>query len=217
MGAIDEISKDISEKLGNRLDKTEEEKAVLNYGLFIIIHTSLAIILTFIVGLVTGMAIEIITITFSASWMKRYSGGVHANTPNRCLIIGIIVSLILCILYKTAMMFLEDNMLLLILLIGIIVSYIVLYYKCPVGSKNKPLKKESTRKKLRKKAFTLINLYSIAILAGYLIYIKQDVYILKDIISCIWLGLVLQISMLTKFGQSLIIFLDAILVRLKIS
>ncbi len=51
MGAIDHISKDVSEKLGNRLDKTEEEKAVLNYGLFIIIHTSLAIILTFIVGL----------------------------------------------------------------------------------------------------------------------------------------------------------------------
>jgi accessory gene regulator B len=115
------------------------------------------------------------------------------------------------------MILLEDKLLLFILLIGIIVSYIVLYYKCPVGSKNKPLKKESTRKKLRKKAFTLINVYSIAILAGYLIYKKQDVYILKDIISCIWLGLVLQISMLTKFGQSLITFLDAILARLKIS
>ncbi len=163
------------------------------------------------------MAIEIMTITFSAAWMKRYSGGVHANTPNRCLIIGIIVSLTLSFLYKNGMILLEDKLLLFILLIGIIVSYIVLYYKCPVGSKNKPLKKESTRKKLRKKAFTLINVYSIAILAGYLIYKKQDVYILKDIISCIWLGLVLQISMLTKFGQSLITFLDAILGKLKIS
>lgn len=217
MGAIDNISKDVSEKLGNRLDKTEEEKAVLNYGLFIIIHTSLAIILTFIAGLLTGMLIEIMTITFSAAWMKRYSGGIHANTPNRCLIIGIIVSLIFCFLYKTEMIFLEDNMLLLILLIGIILSYIVLYYKCPVGSKNKPLKKESTRKKLRKKAFTLINLYSIAILAGYLIYKKQDIYILKDIISCIWLGLILQTSMLTKLGQRLILLLDAMLGKLKIS
>ncbi|MDK2586208.1 accessory gene regulator B family protein [Romboutsia sedimentorum] len=217
MGAIDNISKGVSEKLGNRLDKTEEEKAVLNYGLFIIIHTSLSIVLTFIAGLVTGMAIEIMTITFSAAWLKRYSGGVHANTPNRCLLIGIIVSLTLCFLYKTGMILLEDNMLLLILLIGIIVSYIVLYYKCPVGSKNKPLKKESTRKKLRKKAFTLINLYSIAILAGYLIYKKQDIYILKDIISCMWLGLLLQISMLTKFGQKLIDVLDDMLGKLKIS
>jgi accessory gene regulator B len=44
MGAIDNISKGVSEKLGNRLDKTEEEKAVLNYGLFIIKHTSLSIV-----------------------------------------------------------------------------------------------------------------------------------------------------------------------------
>lgn len=216
MGGIESIAKNISEKLGDRLDKTEEEKLVLNYGLFIIIHTSLAIILTIIVGIFTGMLIEIMTITFTASWMKKYSGGVHANTPTRCLIIGIIVSFILAIVEKKVISLIGSHQLFIILLIGMIFSYIVLYYKCPVGSKNKPLKKEETRKKLRNKAFKLINLYLGVILIGYFIYIKKDIYIAKIIICCIWLGLILQMLVLTKAGQKLILLLDNILEKLKI-
>jgi accessory gene regulator B len=217
MEFIEKISKSTSEKLGNRLNKTEEEKSILNYGLFIIMHTSLALILTLIIGILTNMTLEIMVITFSAAWMKRYSGGVHASSPNRCLIIGVIVSLTLSFLDKRLMYILGNNSLIFMLIIGFIVSYIILYYKCPVGSKNKPLKKEVTRKKLRKKAFRLINFYLLIILIGYLLYINKNIYILKVVISCIWLGLILQVLMLTKIGQKIIILLDYILKKIKVS
>jgi len=157
MGFIEDISKNTSEKLGNKTNKTEEEKEVLKYGLFIIIHTSLAIMLTFVIGILTNTTLEIMTISIAAAWMKKYSGGVHASTPNRCLIIGIMLSLILSILDIKIIIFLENDILATILLLGMLLSYIILYYKCPIGSKNKPLTKEHVRKKLRKKAFKLIN------------------------------------------------------------
>jgi accessory gene regulator B len=217
MGFIEDVSKDTSEKLGNRINKTEEEKKIIQYGLFIIIHTSLAIILTFVVGILTNMVLEIMIISIVAAWMKRYSGGVHASTPNRCLIIGIILSLTLSILDKKIIIFLENDILVIALLLGTLLSYITLYYKCPIGSKNKPLKKEATRKKLRKKAFNLMNFYSVIMLIGIYIYIKEDIYILKSIVSCICLGLTLQILVLTKLGNEIILLLDSTLEKLKIS
>jgi accessory gene regulator B len=216
MGFIEDISKNTSEKLGNRTNKTEEEKEVLQYGLFIIIHTSLAIILTFVIGILTNTALEIMTISIAAAWMKKYSGGVHASTPNRCLIIGIMLSLILSILDIKIIIFLENDILATILLLGMLLSYTILYYKCPIGSKNKPLTKEHVRKKLRKKAFKLINFYSIIILIGYVVYLQKDIYILKNIISCIWLGLTLQVLVLTKLGHKIIMSIDYILSKFNV-
>lgn len=217
MGIIEKVSNGVSEKLGNRLNKSDEEKAVLNYGLFVIIHTGLAVILTFIVGLVTNRTLEIMSITLAAAWMKRYSGGVHATSPNRCLIVGIIVSFILLYIEKEFIININNNVLIAILVIGIIYSYLIIYYKCPVGTKNKPLKKEETRKRLRKKAFKLLNFYSLIIALGYLTYISSDFYFIKNLIVCIFLGLVLQASMLTKFGQRVVLALDSLLIKIKVS
>ena len=72
MGVIDKISLNLSTRLGDRLDKDEEEKAVLNYGLFMIIHTFLGIILTILVGLITGMIIEMSLITITGSGGESY-------------------------------------------------------------------------------------------------------------------------------------------------
>ena len=46
MGGIEKIALNLSTRLGNKLDKGEEEKAILNYGLFIIMHTFIGIIIT---------------------------------------------------------------------------------------------------------------------------------------------------------------------------
>ena len=89
MGGIEKIALNLSTRLGNKLDKGEEEKAILNYGLFIIMHTFIGIIITLLVGLITGMLIEILLITITSALFKRYTGGVHASTPEICLIIGL--------------------------------------------------------------------------------------------------------------------------------
>ena len=156
MGIIDKISTHLSTKLGDKLEKNKEEKAVLNYGLFIVIHTLMGIILTILTGIITGMTIEIIIISITSAWFKRYTGGVHATTPERCLVVGLILSLALSIVCKYLVANININYILILGTFIIMVFYYIINKKCPVPSKNKPLKKESTRKKLRKKARILI-------------------------------------------------------------
>lgn len=118
MGVIDKIAIDLSTKLGDKLQKSIEEKDVLRYGLFILIHTLVAIILTILTGILTGMTLEIIIISITGAWFKKYTGGVHATTPERCLAIGLILSLILSMLCR----YLVDSVNLnYIMLVGVII------------------------------------------------------------------------------------------------
>ena len=208
MGGIEKIALNLSTRLGNKLDKGEEEKAILNYGLFIIMHTFIGIIITLLVGLITGMLIEILLITITSALFKRYTGGVHASTPEICLIIGVILSLILSILCRFIVINIDINKIVFAGMIIIAFSYYMIYYNCPVSSKNKPLKNEKTRKKLKKKAFILLNIYTILLIMLYIIYYILKISIVKSIITSFILGIFFQMSSLTNIGSKTINLLD---------
>lgn len=209
MGFIEKISLNLSENLGDKLNKNKEEKAILNYGLFVVIHTLMGIILTALIGIVTGMIIEIIMISITSSWFKRYTGGVHATTPERCLFVSSILSLTLSLFCKYIIFNININYIFTIGLFSIMIFYYIINEKCPVPSKNKPLKRENTRRKLRKKAFALLNGYSILLITLHIIYSFTSIDIIKTIIiSCI-LGIILQMIVLTEKGGNFIIMLDS--------
>lgn len=210
MGGIEKIALNLSTRLGNKLDKGEEEKAILNYGLFIIMHTFIGIIITLLVGLITGMLIEILLITITSALFKRYTGGVHASTPEICLIIGVILSLILSILCRFIVINIDINKIVFAGMIIIAFSYYMIYYNCPVSSKNKPLKNEKTRKKLKKKAFILLNIYTILLIILYIIYYILKISIVKSIITSFILGIFFQMSSLTNIGSKTINLLDKV-------
>ena len=205
MGGIEKIALNLSTRLGNKLDKGEEEKAILNYGLFIIMHTFIGIIITLLVGLITGMLIEILLITITSALFKRYTGGVHASTPEICLIIGVILSLILSILCRFIVINIDINKIVFAGMIIIAFSYYMIYYNCPVSSKNKPLKNEKTRKKLKKKAFILLNIYTILLIMLYIIYYIFNFLLLFTVnISCTAVYLLL----FTPFSVTFIRFVN---------
>lgn len=210
MGGIEKIALNLSTRLGNKLDKGEEEKAILNYGLFIIMHTFIGIIIILLVGLITGMLIEILLITITSALFKRYTGGVHASTPEICLIIGVILSLILSILCRFIVINIDINKIVFAGMIIIAFSYYMIYYNCPVSSKNKPLKNEKTRKKLKKKAFILLNIYTILLIMLYIIYYILKISIVKSIITSFILGIFFQMSSLTNIGSKTINLLDKV-------
>lgn len=214
---VEQISLNLAKRLGNKLDKNEEEIAVLNYGLFFLIHTSIAILLTLLVGIVLGIFTEIMIISISASLLKRYSGGVHSSSPNRCVMSGLILSVIASFISKyIAINFDYINMVLFEVII-MIVSAVIFYKKCPVPSKNKPLKKESTRIKLRKKAFQMMFLYTIIIIVLCTVYIFKQIYWMKLASFSIIMGIVIQTIAITKSGDLLINFFEKIFDFVKIN
>lgn len=211
MGIIESISISLSTKLGDKLEKTEEEKSVLNYGLFIIIHTFIAMVITLLVGLITGMLIEITLISITSAMFKRYTGGVHASTPEICLVISVVLSLILSILCRLMIINIDINSIVLIGIIVISFAYYMIYYKCPIPSKNKPLKSEKNRKRLKKKAFILLNTYNVLLMILYISYYMLKLSILKSIIVSFILGIFLQMIVLTNTGTKFIKSLDKLL------
>ena len=214
---VEQISLNLAKRLGNKLDKNEEEIAVLNYGLFFLIHTSIAIVLTLLVGIVLGILTEIMVISISASLLKRYSGGVHSSSPNRCVMSGLILSVIASFISKyIAINFDYINMVLFEVII-MIVSAVIFYKKCPVPSKNKPLKKESTRIKLRKKAFQMMFLYTIIIIVLCIVYSFKQIYWMKLASFSIIMGIVIQTIAITKSGDLLINFFEKIFDFVKIN
>ncbi|WP_250672736.1 accessory gene regulator B family protein [Paraclostridium ghonii] len=212
MAVIENISYNISNKIGSKANKTKEEIEIMNYGLFIWLHTVLAFLSTVLVGIIIGKTIEVVLITIVASSLKKFSGGVHATSPNRCLIIGIITALILTYISVLFNKYGGYSFIYVFSIVSIISCYYIFYKKAPIGTKNKPLKKESTRKKLRKKLFKRLNMYIIIIIL--LLIFRVTGFLNYDVamfVYCIELGIILQTIAITKLGETIILKLDCFL------
>ena len=217
MLGVEQISLNLAKRLGNKLDKNEEEIAVLNYGLFFLIHTSIAILVTLLVGVILGIFTEIMVISISAALLKRYSGGVHSSSPNRCIISGLILSVIASFISKYIAINLNYINMVLLEFVILVWSAVIFYKKCPVPSKNKPLKKESTRIKLRKKAFQMMFLYTIIIIVLCVAYSFKQIYWMKLVSFSIIMGIIIQTIAITKSGDLLVNFFEKIFDFIKIN
>lgn len=212
MTIIESISYNISNKIGKRANKSNDEIEIMNYGLFIWIHTILAYIVTILIGIIIGKAIEALLISIVASSLKKFSGGVHATSPNRCLVISIITTLIFTYIYVFFNKYCSYYYIYIISLASIVPCYYIFYKKAPVGTKNKPLKKEETRTKLRTKLFKRLNIYiGIIILILILNFTRVLNYNLAMFVYCIELGIILQTIAITKLGETIILKLDCFL------
>ena len=208
---VEQISMKLSTSLGNRLNKSNEEIEVLNYGLFTLIHTTIAMISTLLLGVMIGKVKEVVLISLSTALLKKYSGGVHASSPIRCLAIGLLVSFIavnittyLAIIYTPEVLFITT-------IIISILSYYIIYKRAPVGSKNKPLKNESIRKKLRKNSIKVMNLYTVILLIMNIMCMNTDNYQYKTYTICIVTGILIQVFSMTCIGEYVIHKLDILL------
>lgn len=138
------------------------------------LHTFTGIIITIIIGIFIRKLSKMLTITLVTSSTKRCSGGIHATSSNRCVIIGIITTMITLYISILLGKYTNINFLIVFTLIVISTCDYIFYNKAPVGTKNKPLKKKSTRKKLRKKLFITLNFYHVVlVLATLLLFLNK--------------------------------------------
>ena len=212
---IENISSKIALNLCQSKDKSSEEFAVLKYGVFVFVHISIAAIFTIIFGILTKTLFQIVTISLLGGLMKRYSGGVHCSSPNRCVITGIIISYTFALIGKNIVN-IDLKIGYMLGMVALIHSFIILYKKCPVPSENKPLKKEETRKKLRKNAFLIYSICVVLFILNILLNLQSAYTILNSLVVCIILGLYMQTLSLTSIGIKFILFLDKVLLKFRI-
>ena len=219
LNQISSLTENLSSKfafyLCQSIDKSSEEFAILKYGIFTFLHISIAVILTVVFGILTNTLFEMVVISLIGALMKRNSGGVHCSSPNRCVLAGIIVAYIFTLIGKNVID-MKHEYVYFICTIALVHSFIILYKKCPVPCENKPLKKEETRKRLRKNAFSIYSICIILFISNILLSSTYFINNLNTLVLYMILGLYMQALSLTNIGSKFILFLDKALLKLKI-
>ncbi|WP_194190137.1 accessory gene regulator ArgB-like protein [Clostridium chrysemydis] len=201
MGIIEKIIDKIGSKINVSTNKSKEEIEIIKYGLFALIQMMLSIILVFILGLIFGVVIEAIIASFSIAILRKSSGGVHASTPEICLIVGTIITIIIGEIstkYSGSYLFMEFLN---------IISFILIISKSPVQSKNKPI---SNKKRIRLKKKSILITVIIISLSSLLFYFGYQ----RSKVNFIWyansmsLGMLWQAFSLTKSGEKIMGFID---------
>jgi len=209
---MEKLSKDIAAKLAVELDYDNDKKEVLAYGAFALIQMFVSVALVMVFGYLFNVIIEALIISFTASILRKYSGGVHASSPNACTFLGIVVCVGFGLIIKLILAPLIITKVLIPMVIVVFMwSYYMLNKLAPVDTPNKPIKREEKRKRMKKGSLILLGIYFLVILINLHIYLAFSLNVFLVYSICIIFGILWQVFTLTKSGHKVIKKLDQFL------
>ncbi len=213
MSLIEKASNKIGCTLAVNLNLDEDNKEVLIYGAFCLLQTILCLSSIIIFGYIFNVLLESLLVAISASTLRKYSGGVHSASPNRCLIISILISVGFSLIIISTTKYLTSSFCILLVFIGIVYSYYFLYKYAPVDSAAKPINNINKRKELKFKSLICLSIMTILIILLILAYIfKLNINILIYC-ECIAVGVTWQSFTLTNLGHNFLTKIDNIFIK----
>lgn len=193
---IEKISNLISTKIAEELMYDDEKKSVINYGVFAFIQMTAAIIVTMIVGAILGVFVEALIISFVIAILRKSSGGVHASTPIKCIVIGAIISCFGSLICKNTDV--SKAGILICIIISFLYSLVIIIKYSPCDSKAKPITKKDKRDELKRLSIITIVFYFIIVCVFFVLYVMYNTNKLDTYALCILFGVVWQSFTLTK-------------------
>ncbi len=167
---------------------TEDELPIYKYGLSAFVNSFSQIILLFLLGLCYGVVSETVTFLLVFILTRRFTGGYHADTKLKCLLLGVFMWFIATSVSKVS---LSLNAILLLYLVIVIFSVVITFKYAPVEHHNKPLNRSIY---LQNKRFGRI-CASVCLMVGILMYFI-DVSVSHTIMMTIFL-----VSILILIGR----------------
>lgn len=209
------LTEKIATKIGNNaklfLNVNEEQEQIIVYGAINLFQMLFAILWVIIAGLLFGVFYEALIFSISASILRKYSGGVHASSPSRCIIIGTFSAVLAGILINN--IFYSINSINVAVISGaiIIFAFITVFRNAPVDSIKKPIKNIETRKQFKRKSIFTIFIFSFIIIILFMLNEKfSELYYIK-LIESISVGVLWQTITLTKNGINFLNKVDSAL------
>jgi accessory gene regulator B len=209
---MEKFSKSVAAKLADELEYDNDKREVMAYGAFALTQMFISVGLVMIFGFMFHVVIEALIISFAASILRKYSGGVHASSPNTCTFLGIVVCVGFALLIKLVFAPLTDIKEFLIVGVGVFVWSIYTVNKlAPVDTPNKPIRSEAKRNRMRKGSLAVIGMYFLIACANLFVYLYfgWDAFFVYSI--CLTFGVFWQVFTLTGIGHWVIERLDLIL------
>lgn len=215
MFLIERISNKIGHNIASYLNMDKDHEEIISYGALGLLQTSFSILLVIIFGLIFHILIECLIISFSISILRKYSGGVHSSSPNRCAIIGTFISVSLSIITIFILKIFPTIIAFFLFLIGLLYSYYYIYKYAPVGSSSKPLNNIIKRQYLKRFSILVASiLYGIACIL-FLFYVLSKNSNLLVYSFCILIGIVWQTFTLTYLAHILLTKIDCFFIKLQ--
>lgn len=209
---MERIANNIANKIALELSLDNDKKEVIAYGAFSLLQMTISIILVIIFGRIFNDIIGALIISFTASTLRKYSGGIHASSPGICTFLGILVSV-----GQASLIYLligSWDSLNLVIILGVLIfllSYYLIYKLAPVDNVKKPIKKEEKRKRMKKGSILILNVYLIIVTFLIMLYAINSDRKLLIYSTCLYGGLLWQVFTLTDLGHLIIGKLDTFL------
>jgi accessory gene regulator B len=206
---IEKLSENIAVRISQELKFDNNKKEVIAYGAFALIQTIISIIVVFVGGLILGVTYEAILISFIASFLRKYSGGAHASSPLRCVIIGTFVCLSGGLLINPIIgVKIGFFMMVTVNVIIFIVATFIVCKLSPVDSIAKPIKSPTKKSKMKKQSLVVLGIYILLAVTNMVFYYKNlnDLFIINC--WCIYFGVIWQVFTLTMTGHLVIKKID---------
>lgn len=212
MFLIERLSKKIVSYVYKNTILEYEELEIIQYGSLITLLQTINIFTVVTIGFILKIPIQATTFYFIVCLLRKYSGGVHSTSPNTCIIIGTLISVLIPLfISKIYINIININYIILLDIILIISCYYTILKLAPIDSIEKPIKDKNLRKRFKSKSIKTMIINTLCTIILICIYIKYNHVFLLDISQCIIYACLWQCYTLTKFGHKTISVLDNIL------
>jgi Membrane protein putatively involved in post-translational modification of the autoinducing quorum-sensing peptide len=208
---LEKLSNDLALKISYYLKLNKDQEEIIAYGAFNLIQTVCCILLVLLFGAIFNVTVKAFIISLVIGILRKYSGGAHSSSPNRCALIGAIISVGLALLIRYINSFIKFQVVIAIGIITFVLAYYIIYRYAPVDSPAKPIIKEVTKKRLRKKSFFVLNLLFTIVIVSSISYLIFRFKFLLPIITCIYGGVLWQVATLTPKGYLVLLKIDIFL------
>ena len=206
---METLAKKMAQSIGKNLGKTEEEIAVIAYGLIGILQFSTIFVLSSIIGLIFGFWLETAIVFLSVGFLRRLTGGAHSSGIYSCLVYSVffVCGISAISYYLLAQLAWQINLGLLVAVY--LFGYVTVALKAPVTPPNKPCRSEQKRKRLRRGSFIVLTLFLVASLVCVVLGWKWNARCysigLSLVLSTLW-----QITMMTAVGKGFVELIDGL-------
>lgn len=214
MGFTELIANKISSAIASALQYDEDKREVIAYGAFTMLHSIWSYLVIILLGLVFRVFVPLCVIAVTSAFLRKYSGGAHCSSPNRCTFGGAFIFLILAFFVEIQIYFFNIYIYSLYLVICLATSLGIMVRYCPVDSPNKPIIRLESKRRLRRGSLVFISCCVIIMYVLTFIDIGFSPITAHTIALSIGTGLLWQSFTLTSVGHSFTRWYDCVLIKI---
>ncbi|EJP6472633.1 accessory regulator AgrB [Clostridium sporogenes] len=197
---IEKISSKIGSEISSNLSLDKDTTEIITYGAFVVLQTLICFLYIAFLGLMCNVFVESIIISLTSAMYRKYSGGIHANSPNKCAIFGAIIFVALALLVRNINI--EFNiMFIFTIFLAFGYSYYTVYKFVPVDTKSKPIEDVDEKLRLKKCSFLSISILLLIEILLILLYLKSNNITLIYYGNCVIMGMFWQSFTLTPIAK----------------